>query len=356
MNFSQLSDDQLLLDLAHHFENERKISHLILLHLKVVWQRKLYADRGYPSLFEMLIKHFRLSETSAHQRIQALKLLIDVPEAEEKLVNGDVNLSTLAMAQRQIHREEKVTGEKLDQDKKSEIVDRISGKTMAQAEVELMQMMPEAAASEAQRTHERRVSAEAVRLSLNVPDRLREKLKRLQEVWAHVNPEMDYVEVIERAVDIALEKVDPLRKAEKRAQRQERKQAGQQAQKSSRQSPPEKQRTTVEVAQTAKVASEPASENAKAQCKTPPGQRPNYYSTKTDDIVWTRAGGQCEWVDEKTGRRCECRFGSQRDHITPLALGGSNEPENLRLLCHTHNQLMARRYSLVRNRGWEVRT
>jgi hypothetical protein len=42
-----------------------------------------------------------------------------------------------------------------------------------------------------------------------------------------------------------------------------------------------------------------------------------------------------------TGRRCEARAFLELDHITPRALGGSGEPDELRVLCRAHNRLYA---------------
>jgi 5-methylcytosine-specific restriction endonuclease McrA len=296
-----LNDDGLISSLSDHFANERRMSHIILLHLGEIRRRRLYAERGFSSLFEMLIRFFRQSESSANQRIKALELMSDVPLAEERLKKGEVNLSTLAAAQRQIRREEKVTGKKISKTAKCEIVERIANKTQAQAEVELLRLLPESATLP--KNCEKRVSAEATRLNLTLPDRVREKLMRLKDLWAHVDPSMDYVQLIERAADIALGKVDPLRKGSKR-----------------------KQRATDSVAQGAG------------------GKRPTYYSVRTDKELWTRADSQCEFIDGQTGLRCNCRFGLERDHVIPLALGGTNDLSNLRLLCKTHNLTMARRH------------
>jgi hypothetical protein len=71
-------------------------------------------------------------------------------------------------------------------------------------------------------------------------------------------------------------------------------------------------------------------------------KRPTYYKRELDRALWERAQSRCEFIDEKTGWRCDCRFGLQREHVVPLALGGTNDPSNMQLLCATHNQLRAR--------------
>ena len=58
--------------------------------------------------------------------------------------------------------------------------------------------------------------------------------------------------------------------------------------------------------------------------------------------VYARDGGRCSFVG-KTGRRCSSDWDLQYDHIVPFAKVGDNSPENLRLLCARHNQLMAER-------------
>ncbi len=61
--------------------------------------RKIYAQLGYGSLFEFLVKYFHFSESSAYQRISALKLIQSIPEARAALVAGETNLSTMAATQ-----------------------------------------------------------------------------------------------------------------------------------------------------------------------------------------------------------------------------------------------------------------
>ncbi len=60
-------------------------------------------------------------------------------------------------------------------------------------------------------------------------------------------------------------------------------------------------------------------------------------------IVWFRDGGRCTFVG-KDGEGCQAARYLEFDHIRPWALGGrSDDPENIRLLCRTHNQLAARK-------------
>ena len=54
--------------------------------------------------------------------------------------------------------------------------------------------------------------------------------------------------------------------------------------------------------------------------------------------VWERDRGCCSYVDRGSGRRCGSRHLLEIDHIVPYAVGGSAEPDNLRLLCAAHHR------------------
>lgn len=295
--------------LPQELADERKTSHNILLHLKEIRSRRLYAERGFPNLFSNLVHHFHQSETAANQRLKALDLMMDVSVVEERLISGDLSLSTVAMAQRQIVREEKLTGSKMSAEKKLEIVESITNKTMNQAEVELFKHLPETATHP--QSYERRVSADATRMGLTMPDDVREMMIKLKELWAHVDPTMDNVEVMRRAFKIALAQVDPTQRKKSQGRT-------------------EKTSTTESAHRTTQSAKHRSTE------------RLTYYGKEFDRVLWERAGSQCEYVDKKTNRRCDCKFGLEREHKIPIAKGGTNELSNMELLCTTHNQLRAR--------------
>jgi 5-methylcytosine-specific restriction endonuclease McrA len=70
----------------------------------------------------------------------------------------------------------------------------------------------------------------------------------------------------------------------------------------------------------------------------PTGQRV-YLPAAIRHGIFRRSGGQCEY--QAQGRRCTSRHRLEIDHTTPLALNGSNQLENLRVLCGSHNAQQA---------------
>lgn len=63
---------------------------------------------------------------------------------------------------------------------------------------------------------------------------------------------------------------------------------------------------------------------------------------RTRDAVFMRDRGRCTFVGSD-GKRCDASLRLHVDHIKPVALGGTNDMTNLRLLCARHNQLQAER-------------
>ena len=60
----------------------------------------------------------------------------------------------------------------------------------------------------------------------------------------------------------------------------------------------------------------------------------------TRDAVFLRDGERCTFVGEN-GQRCLAIHDLQIDHVMPFALGGTHDPENLRVLCGAHNRRRA---------------
>jgi len=56
--------------------------------------------------------------------------------------------------------------------------------------------------------------------------------------------------------------------------------------------------------------------------------------------VGERDGNRCRYVDDQ-GRRCSARDRLEFHHRRPFGLGGDHGPQNIRLMCHAHNHLLA---------------
>jgi 5-methylcytosine-specific restriction endonuclease McrA len=121
-----------------------------------------------------------------------------------------------------------------------------------------------------------------------------EKLRLAQDLLAHVVPSGDIAEVLDRALDTLIRRLEKQKYAvTDRARRSHR------GPRTSRGVPAEVRRAVLE-----------------------------------------RDGGRCTFVAEN-GKRCLSRRRLEFDHIQPVSRGGRSTVANIRLLCRAHNQLVA---------------
>ncbi len=126
---------------------------------------------------------------------------------------------------------------------------------------------------------------------------LRDKLERLQALMRRQVPDGDLATVIEEAVTEKLERLEARRFA--RTKRPRKHLRG---------------------------------------TETSPSSR--YIPAAVRRAVDKRDGKTCGFVDEQ-GRRCSERHGLEFHHRYPFGRGGDHSPQNIRLLCRTHNVFLA---------------
>lgn len=76
---------------------ERKALVLLLLHLGEFDERRLYADRGHPSLFSYCMHILGYSEQAAYKRIQAARAARAHPEILQRLADSELTLTAVVI-------------------------------------------------------------------------------------------------------------------------------------------------------------------------------------------------------------------------------------------------------------------
>lgn len=74
MNLQNLSDASLIAVTDGIVREERELLTKILHHLREIERRRLFADLGFKSLYDLLIKKYSYSEDQAYRRISAMRL------------------------------------------------------------------------------------------------------------------------------------------------------------------------------------------------------------------------------------------------------------------------------------------
>ncbi|MBI4925044.1 MAG: hypothetical protein HY843_03885, partial [Bdellovibrio sp.] len=108
-SFKSLSNTELVSKLKTKVLEERKALTEILHLLREVELRRLYALYGYSSLFNFVVNELGYDESSAYRRIEAMRLMKDLPTQEAKKVEtrleeGKVSLTNLSSLQGFIRR------------------------------------------------------------------------------------------------------------------------------------------------------------------------------------------------------------------------------------------------------------
>lgn len=336
MSLKELNDNELERKLLHLTHQERQLTTTILEHLKEIDERKLFAKRGYPSLFSYCTDCVGYSEGAASRRISSMRLLKECPEVRPKITNGELSLSNLARAAT-FFRQEKKLSISYTPKEKAKVLDSLSGKTQKQAEETLVNLNPRAAQiSEAQRL----ISPELTQLKLTLDKETTEKLERLKQL----KPEMSLNDLFSWMLLRSLKQIDPARKPRQKVKNDLKNkvknsvplaptQESLPQRKFTQQKKSEKQRSPNSIPDSIPDSIPNSIPNPLFKPLRKPLTRVQKYQ------VWQKAGGCCQFMDSLSNRICESKHGLEIDHIQPLILGGTDDLSNLRLLCREHHRL-----------------
>jgi hypothetical protein len=281
--------------------------------LQEIDRRKLFAARGYSSLFQFCVEFLGYSESAAHRRIASMRLLTQIPTVEEKIKEGSLTLSNIAQAEAFFKAEAKAN-HKLTLEEKQEVLEKLEGKSSREAERELLSLSscPEALT---QKEKVRPVTETHYEVKFYADQELMDQLDQLRGLLAHRNPSMTTAELIAELAEIAMAKLQPKKPAESPSL------------------------PTPEV-KTQETRESQTSEDTGSDAAPGPTPRSRYIPAQIKSQVYHRDQGRCTFVDPKTGRKCNSAFGLEYDHIqTPFAKGGDHTVENLALRCRNHNIL-----------------
>ncbi len=131
MNFTNVSNSEMQRRMKKLVRTERKITHLVLLHILEFESRKLYADLGYDRMYSYLTKHLGYSDFCAYARLQSAQMLKKAPVISEKLEDGSLNLTQLAEMRKCIRHEEQ-KGQIVTAEQTLDILSKIENKNSFQ--------------------------------------------------------------------------------------------------------------------------------------------------------------------------------------------------------------------------------
>jgi hypothetical protein len=308
-NLKAMSDVDLVARLAELLREERELTWAVLVHLGEVEARQLYRPAACSSMFAYCTQVLGMSGDQAYKRIRAARVVRRYPVAGTAVAEGRLHLAGVVLL-----------APHLTDDNAAELVAEASGKSKAEIEVLLARRAPRPDVPErlervAQQTElaPGPVAPDAVpaagetratmaplaparfALQLTISEETQAKLLRAQALLRHQVPSGDLAEVLDRALDALLDKVEGRKLGKARSPRAAKACSG------TRTVPREVRRQVV-----------------------------------------ARDGARCSFV-AADGRRCQETGFLEFDHAVPVARGGEASADGVRVLCRCHNQYEAER-------------
>lgn len=299
--------------LTERVKSERKITDEVLQDILLMESLMDYAELGYPSMFEYLVRGQKYSEGSAQRRLSAARLLKDIPEIQLKIQEGSLNLTQLVKLSIAVKQEQKVTGAKVSTRQKKDLLQKIENKNGIETEKLLTQEL-----QYTPKIQEKVIPQDKdYFLTLKLTAQQYAKLKKAQSFLSHSHYEGGFAEIIETLCDKLIQSKE-------------------------RNSQQGKSVSDKILSKTEPPTATTAVKNTYSKVD----KKRIYIPVPIQRKVFQRSKYCCEYVSSVTGHRCNSTYQLQIDHIVPIAKGGGNEIENLRNLCRTHNLSEARRMGL----------
>lgn len=387
MEFTKISNQDLLNRLDKLVHSERKLTHVILCHINEVESRRLYAELGFESMFSYLTRHCGYGEDSAYRRLQAARLLKKNPIIATKLEQGVLNLTQLTQVQKCLKQESKA-GNAIDAKTTLQIIEQIENKSSFDTKkilaVEFNLPVHAHEVLKPQRD-------DSVRLELTLSAEQMKMLEQVKSLLSHSLPDGSWSEVITYLADKHLQKVlgkdHPFKKqtsaqvqvltkiqAPSKTQAQTNSNANVQTRIQN------KTRTKIQTKIKNKTVASTTEEtfekfnsaltmvecvsgeltlNQLAKNELTMNQltmSPSFMAKRKRAGIkislrrklLKKANYCCEYVDQKTNHQCQSHYQLQIDHQIPFAHGGSSSESNLRIFCRSHNLLAAKQCGLIR--------
>jgi hypothetical protein len=194
MKLKHLSDEILIQETERLVRAETEILTSVLQHLREIDRRRLFSALGYPSLFAYASEKLGYAADQAYRRIASMKLMNELPEVEEKIASGALNLTSVSSARTAFRKKESTREEKI------EILESLERKTTREAEKILADFAPPIRKPD-KVIH---LGEEKVELRLTATAALQEKLESLKGLLAHKHPGLSLGELLEKLCDLGL--------------------------------------------------------------------------------------------------------------------------------------------------------
>jgi hypothetical protein len=312
LEIRNLPSPELLRQTEALVREEREIGIAILHRLREISRRRLHCEAGCSSLFTYCVQQLKYPEASAYRLIQAMRAVLEFPEIETKIQEGELSISAVSQVQSFCNAQEKENAVIVTPEQKKELFAAVEGKTRKESEQALASLFPQNQLSK--KDKEKPLNQAETQITFVAGADLMAKLKQIRELLVGGNF-LSYPELMLKMAELSLKRLDPVKRS-----------------------------NTVPETISGNAPQAP-SEPPKGAPKTP--EKPletshsRYIPAKVRRDAWVLSGGQCSFVSKTTGKRCTERNNLEFDHKQPFAAGGDNSISNIETKCRAHNIYVA---------------
>lgn len=291
----------------------------VVRHLVEICRRDLHLARGYSS--------------SALRRTHAVELALAVPSVLEMIDKKELCLQAAADIQTFLNRE-RGAKQPYSIEQKKQLVETCRGLSTREIQIELSVRNPKLDFRESKKF----VSKDRLQITHTIAVSIEDKLTRLKQLLSHVNPYMNREELIDYMAENLLEKMDPIRRAQRADARDEKKSTNKNAESVVSSSEPKA------LAVRDEVVSDGGEIQLAVDFDEVPAPAVDLKSTRyvgaedRRDVQNRNRFRGCGYVDPVAGRRCGSQHQIQFDHVVEFSRGGPSDAANLEILCAKHNR------------------
>ncbi len=320
-----LKNSELDLRIKSLAQQERELLIQVLHVIREIDNRRLYLELSYSSLFAYLTESVGYSAASAQRRIDAARLLNEIPSLSEKIESGEIHLTQASVIQKAAREIKRTRQMLVSTEDKLDLLSSLSGKNQRETEIQVAQYfdMPLI-----QKSIERAQADESVRLEITLSKGQYEKLKQAQALLSHSVPSNHLADFIEYVSGRVIKQKTGVNNDLKQSRHLVRK--------------IDKNPDSLLSAESAKSSSlhsvaEPTSLHIKHNTETTKG-----FPLGIKKKILARHSS-CQYRDQKSDKLCGSTWFLQIDHKHSRWAGGNNEVKNATVLCSRHNNLKYRK-------------
>lgn len=320
-----------LRQLDHHLKSlarqERQVLCQVIKTIQEISARRSYLDLGYPNLYTYLVEGVGYSSGSAHRRIDAARLMHEIPELAGKIESGDLKLTQVSLIQKATRQIFNETATKVCTEQKREILNKICKQSFQKSEQEVARYFDRPVL---EFTKQSTQSDGSVRLELTLSQEVYENIQKAQALVSHAVPSKDLVQFLKYVSSKIIQQKTKVRvSAQKVAQRPDAPASF----------------STLEPTDSFSIQ-EPILRSCARKPKIKlDGRRP--FTARQRKLILAQKP-TCEHVDPVSHLKCNSTWFLQIDHKHSQWAGGVSQLSNAQVLCAAHNRQKYRKEAGLR--------